>query len=57
MRVRPLQAELATVLTVTVNCMTVRSSHAIFPLLASTMRVVGGTSNLQHFLTAAGPPV
>ncbi|KAM6939785.1 cell division control protein 6 homolog [Xenentodon cancila] len=43
--------------TVLVNCMTLRSSHAIFPLLASKLKTSGGQKGLQRFLTAPGPRV
>lgn len=52
-----MKAELASVKSVTVNCMSLRSSHAIFPLLASKLGVPGGQSGLQRFLTAPGPAV
>lgn len=42
---------------VMVNCMTLRSSHAIFPLLAEKLRAPGGQGGLQKFLSAPGPAV
>ncbi|XP_041837715.1 cell division control protein 6 homolog isoform X2 [Melanotaenia boesemani] len=50
-----MKAELSAVQTVMVNCMSLRSSHAIFPLLADKLKVSGGQSGLQRFLTAPGP--
>ncbi|XP_042371491.1 cell division control protein 6 homolog, partial [Plectropomus leopardus] len=52
-----MKAELAPVQTVVVNCMSLRSSHAIFPLLADKLRAPGGQNGLQRFLTAPGPAV
>ncbi|KAF1394578.1 hypothetical protein PFLUV_G00002500 [Perca fluviatilis] len=52
-----MKAALAPVQTVVVNCMSLRSSHAIFPLLADKLRAPGGQSGLQRFLTAPGPAV
>ncbi|XP_061582175.1 cell division control protein 6 homolog [Cololabis saira] len=52
-----MKTELSSVETVVVNCMTLRSSHAIFPLLASKLNTSGGQKGLQRFLTAAGPQV
>lgn len=43
--------------TVVVNCMSLRSSHAIFPLLADKLRAPGGQNGLQRFLAAPGPAV
>lgn len=40
-----------------VNCMTLRSSHAIFPLLADKLKAGGGQNGLQRFLSAPGPAV
>lgn len=51
------QAELSSVQTVVVNCMTLRSSHAIFPLLAEKLKAPGGQNGLQRFLAAPGPAV
>ncbi|KAM9314578.1 cell division control protein 6 homolog [Pholidichthys leucotaenia] len=51
------KAELSSVVTVVVNCMNLRSSHAIFPLLADKLKASGGQSGLQRFLTAPGPAV
>ncbi|KAM8878696.1 cell division control protein 6 homolog isoform 2-T2 [Spinachia spinachia] len=50
-------AALAPLQTVLVNCMSLRSSHGIFPLLADKLKAPGGPSGLQRFLTAPGPPV
>ncbi|XP_034045039.1 cell division control protein 6 homolog [Thalassophryne amazonica] len=47
--------ELAAVQTVLVNCMSLRRSHAIFPLLADRLRAPGGQSGLRRFLTGPGP--
>uniref|UniRef100_A0A3Q3J487 Cell division control protein 6 homolog n=1 Tax=Monopterus albus TaxID=43700 RepID=A0A3Q3J487_MONAL len=52
-----MKAELSSVQTVLVNCMSLRSSHAIFPLLADKLRVSGGQKGLQRSLTAPGPMV
>ncbi|XP_078126865.1 cell division control protein 6 homolog, partial [Sander vitreus] len=52
-----MKAELSPVQTVVVNCMSLRSSHAIFPLLADKLRAPGGQNGLQRFLTAPGPAV
>uniref|UniRef100_A0A8C3A6B0 Cell division control protein n=1 Tax=Cyclopterus lumpus TaxID=8103 RepID=A0A8C3A6B0_CYCLU len=52
-----MKAQLAPVHTVLVNCMSLRSSHAVFPLLADTLKAPGGPSGLQSFLTAPGPAV
>ncbi|XP_067441622.1 cell division control protein 6 homolog [Thunnus thynnus] len=52
-----MKAELASVQTVVVNCMSLRSSHAIFPLLADKLRASGGQNGLQRLLTAPGPAV
>ncbi|XP_070780665.1 cell division control protein 6 homolog [Enoplosus armatus] len=52
-----MKAELTSVQTVVVNCMSLRSSHAVFPLLADKLRASGGQNGLQRFLTAPGPPV
>ncbi|XP_070843432.1 cell division control protein 6 homolog [Chaetodon trifascialis] len=49
--------ELSSVQTVVVNCMTLRSSHAIFPLLADKLRAPGGQTGLRRFLAAPGPTV
>ncbi|XP_043969462.1 cell division control protein 6 homolog [Gambusia affinis] len=51
-----MKSELASVKTVVVNCMSLRTSHAIFPLLAYKLKA-GGQSGLQRFLTAPGPTV
>lgn len=52
-----MKAELSSVQTVVVNCMSLRSSHAIFPLLADRLKASGGQKGLQTFLTAPGPTV
>uniref|UniRef100_A0A3B5M4W6 Cell division cycle 6 homolog (S. cerevisiae) n=1 Tax=Xiphophorus couchianus TaxID=32473 RepID=A0A3B5M4W6_9TELE len=52
-----MKSELTSVKTVVVNCMSLRSSHAIFPLLAYKLKAAGGQSGLQRFLTAPGPTV
>lgn len=51
------QAQLSAVQCVMVNCMTLRSSHAIFPLLADKLKAPGGQNGLQKFLSAPGPAV
>lgn len=51
------QAELSSVQMLVVNCMSLRSSHSIFPLLADKLRASGGQNGLQKFLTAPGPAV
>ncbi|XP_056264378.1 cell division control protein 6 homolog [Pseudoliparis swirei] len=52
-----MEAQLAPVRTVLVNCMSLRSSHAVFPLLADKLKAPGGQNGLQSFLTAPGPAV
>uniref|UniRef100_A0A8D3BH17 Cell division control protein n=1 Tax=Scophthalmus maximus TaxID=52904 RepID=A0A8D3BH17_SCOMX len=52
-----MEAELSSVQTLVVNCMSLRSSHAIFPLLADKLRASGGQSGVQRLLTAPGPAV
>lgn len=52
-----MRAELSSVQTVMVNCMSLRSSHAVFPLLADKLKASGGQNGLQRFLTAPGPTV
>uniref|UniRef100_A0A672ZBC6 Cell division control protein n=1 Tax=Sphaeramia orbicularis TaxID=375764 RepID=A0A672ZBC6_9TELE len=52
-----MKAKLSSVQTVVVNCMTLRSSHAIFPLLADKLRASGGQNGLQRLLTSPGPSV
>ncbi|XP_018530525.1 cell division control protein 6 homolog [Lates calcarifer] len=52
-----MKAELSSVQTVVVNCMSLRSSHAIFPLLANKLKASGGQNGLQRLLTAPGPAV
>ncbi|TMS23963.1 Cell division control protein 6-like protein [Larimichthys crocea] len=52
-----MKAELSSVQTVVVNCMSLRSSHAIFPLLAERLKAPGGQNGLQKFLSASGPAV
>lgn len=52
-----MKSELASVKTVVVNCMSLRSSHGIFPLLAYKLKANGGQSGLQKFLTAPGATV
>ncbi|XP_036958217.1 cell division control protein 6 homolog [Acanthopagrus latus] len=55
--VQEMKAELSSVQTVVVNCMSLRSSHAIFPLLADKLKAPGGQNGLQRFLSASGPAV
>uniref|UniRef100_A0A3Q3KYQ7 Cell division control protein n=1 Tax=Labrus bergylta TaxID=56723 RepID=A0A3Q3KYQ7_9LABR len=52
-----MKAELSSVQTVVVNCMTLRSSHAIFRLLSEKLKAPGGQNGVQRFLTAPGPAV
>uniref|UniRef100_A0A8C6WP84 Cell division control protein n=1 Tax=Neogobius melanostomus TaxID=47308 RepID=A0A8C6WP84_9GOBI len=52
-----MESELSSVQTVLVNCMTLRSSHAIFSLLSEKLKAPGGQSGLQRHLTSAGRPV
>ncbi|XP_033985650.1 cell division control protein 6 homolog [Trematomus bernacchii] len=52
-----MEPELSSVQTVLVNCMSLRSSHAIFRLLAEKLKAPGGQGGLQRFLTAPGPAV
>ncbi|XP_068176941.1 cell division control protein 6 homolog [Antennarius striatus] len=52
-----MKAELSSVQTVMVNCMSLRSSHAIFPLLADKLRAPGGQKGIQKYLSAPGPAV
>lgn len=52
-----MKAQLASVQTLVVNCMSLRSSHSIFPLLAQKLKVKGGQGRLQKHLTSAGPAV
>ncbi|XP_061840315.2 cell division control protein 6 homolog [Nerophis lumbriciformis] len=40
-----------------INCMTVRTSHSIFPLLAHMMHLPDGPRGLQAHLTSPGPAV
>ncbi|KAJ4920005.1 hypothetical protein JOQ06_022077 [Pogonophryne albipinna] len=54
---KEMEPELSSVQTVLVNCMSLRSSHAIFRLLAEKLKAPGGQSGLQRFLTAPGPAV
>ncbi|KAJ8001985.1 hypothetical protein DPEC_G00175100 [Dallia pectoralis] len=51
--------ELKRIQTVVINCMTLRSSHAIFPLLAEKLGASGGHTDakLRKLLTGAGPSV
>uniref|UniRef100_A0A6Q2XX10 Cell division control protein 6 homolog n=1 Tax=Esox lucius TaxID=8010 RepID=A0A6Q2XX10_ESOLU len=51
--------ELKDIKTVVINCMTLRSSHAIFPLLAEKLGTSGGHTDakLRKLLTSAGPSV
>ncbi|XP_037546549.1 cell division control protein 6 homolog [Nematolebias whitei] len=52
-----MRTELSSVQTVMVNCMSLRSSHAIFPLLADKLKAPGGQNGLQRLLTAPGSSV
>ncbi|KAK7930635.1 hypothetical protein WMY93_007030 [Mugilogobius chulae] len=52
-----MKSELSSVQTVVVNCMTLRSSHAIFSLLSEKLKSSGGQSGLQKHLTAPGRAV
>ncbi len=53
------QALLRGVQTVVINCMNLRSSHAIFPLLGERLGVPKGNSEarLEKLLTSSGPTV
>ncbi|XP_076880782.1 cell division control protein 6 homolog [Brachyhypopomus gauderio] len=53
------KAVLAGVRTVVINCMTLRSSHSIFPLLAEKLGLSRGHSGgrLEKLLTSSGPTV
>lgn len=53
------QAFLKGVQTVVINCMTLRSSHSIFPLLAEKLGTSRGHSDgkLEKLLTSSGPTV
>ncbi|XP_068607407.1 cell division control protein 6 homolog [Brachionichthys hirsutus] len=52
-----MEAELSAVKTLVVNCMSLRSSHAVFPLLADKLGAPGGQKGMQKFLAAPGPAV
>nr|XP_057923281.1 cell division control protein 6 homolog [Doryrhamphus excisus]XP_057923289.1 cell division control protein 6 homolog [Doryrhamphus excisus] len=52
-----MKEEMASVRTLVVNCMSLRSSHAIFPLLADKLKVSGGHKGLRGHLTRPGPAV
>uniref|UniRef100_A0A1A8GBY1 Cell division control protein n=2 Tax=Nothobranchius korthausae TaxID=1143690 RepID=A0A1A8GBY1_9TELE len=54
---KDMKAELSSVLTVLVNCMSLRSAHSIFPLLADKLKVLSGQKGLQKFFTSPGPAV
>ncbi|XP_077428053.1 cell division control protein 6 homolog isoform X2 [Vanacampus margaritifer] len=54
---RDMKDELSHVQTLTVNCMSLRSSHVIFPLLAEKLKVSAGHKGLQRRLTGPGPAV
>ncbi|KAM8842151.1 cell division control protein 6 homolog [Synchiropus picturatus] len=54
---KEMEAELASAVTVVVNCMSLRSSHSIFTLLAERLGVTGGQSGVQKLLTSPGPAV
>ncbi|XP_077462333.1 cell division control protein 6 homolog isoform X2 [Stigmatopora argus] len=54
---RDMKEELSHVQTLVVNCMTLRSSHGIFPLLAEKLRAPTGHKGLQKHLTGPGPAV
>ncbi|KAM9818955.1 cell division control protein 6 homolog [Syngnathus typhle] len=54
---RDMKEELSEVQTLLVNCMNLRSSHAIFPLLAKKLSVSAGPKGLQKHLTGPGPAV
>ncbi|KAI4882033.1 hypothetical protein NFI96_012504 [Prochilodus magdalenae] len=53
------KALLKGVQTVVINCMTLRSSHSIFPMLAEKLKTSKGQSDgkLQKLLTSSGPTV
>ncbi|XP_013887183.1 cell division control protein 6 homolog [Austrofundulus limnaeus] len=52
-----MKAQLSSVQTVVVNCMGLRSSRSIFPLLADRLKAGGGLKGLQALLTAPGSTV
>ncbi|XP_061687139.1 cell division control protein 6 homolog [Syngnathoides biaculeatus] len=52
---RDMKEELSQVQTLVVNCMSLRSSRGIFPLLANRLRVPDGRKGLQRHLTGPGP--
>ncbi|XP_077575923.1 cell division control protein 6 homolog [Stigmatopora nigra] len=54
---RDMKEELSHVQTLVVNCMTLRSSHGIFPLLAEKLKAPTGHKGLQKHLTGPGPAV
>ncbi|XP_051939259.1 cell division control protein 6 homolog isoform X2 [Hippocampus zosterae] len=55
---RDMKEELAQAQTLVVNCMSLRSSHAIFPLLADKLSASGGGHKaLRRHLTGPGPAV
>lgn len=51
-----MEAELSSVQILTVNCMTLRSSHSIFSLLSEKLKVQG-QSGLRRLLTSTGRPL
>ncbi|XP_061536388.1 cell division control protein 6 homolog [Phycodurus eques] len=54
---RDMKEELSHVQTLVVNCMSLRSSRGIFPLLANKLSVSDGPKGLQRHLTEPGPAV
>ncbi|KAM9792213.1 cell division control protein 6 homolog [Neosynchiropus ocellatus] len=54
---KEMEAELASAVTVVINCMSLRSSHSVFALLADRLGVTGGQSGVQKLLTSSGPSV
>ncbi|XP_061882344.1 cell division control protein 6 homolog isoform X2 [Entelurus aequoreus] len=52
-----MKEELVCVHTLIINCMSVRSSHSIFPLLAHMLHLPDGPRGLQAHLTSPGPAV
>ncbi|XP_072318998.1 cell division control protein 6 homolog [Eucyclogobius newberryi] len=52
-----MKSQLSSVQTVTVNCMSLRSSHGIFSLVSEKLKAPGGPNELRKVLTAPGRAV
>ncbi|XP_017297409.1 cell division control protein 6 homolog [Kryptolebias marmoratus] len=52
-----MRTEMSSVQIIVVNCMSLRSSHAIFPLLADKLKAHSRQNGVQKQLTAPGPSV